>query len=133
MKIKKGMGSFGQSVWGRVLFGMLLIGLFFVGIPILGQNDVPEKPNSLRVFIRYDGGTAVAELSWHDYSDNELGFEILRSDNGGEFQVVGTVGVNTHRYNDKIGKYATGAYGFKVRSFNEVGRSESSNTVSIFL
>ena len=61
------------------------------------------------------------------------GFEVLRSDNGGEFQVVGTVGVNSNHYDDKIGKYVTGPYAFKVRAFNRAGRSEESNLVSIWL
>ena len=118
----------------RFSLSVLLVCLFFPGTPTLGQKEgVPEKPHNLRVFTRYDGGTAVAELLWHDGSDDELGFEVLRSDNGGEFQVVGTVGVNTDHYDDKIGKYVTGPYVFKVRAFNENGRSEDSNIVSIWL
>jgi len=121
-------------MWMRSLFGVLLLVLLVPGTLILGQEEmVPDKPHNLRIFTRFDGATAVAELLWHDGSDNELGFEILRSDNGGEFQVVGTVGVNTAHYDDKIGKYVTGPYVFKIRAFNEAGRSEDSNIVSIWL
>jgi hypothetical protein len=65
-------------------------------------------------------------------SDNELGFEVLRSDNNKEFRVVGMVGANTTRYRDKIGKYITGSFTYKVRAFNQAGRSEESNGVSVW-
>jgi hypothetical protein len=123
-----------KKLWIRSLCGVLLLIPLVSGTPTLGQEEGgPEKPNNLRVFTRFDGATAVAELMWHDGSDDELGFEVLRSKNGGEFQVVGTVGVNTSHFDDKIGKYVTGPYVFKVRAFNEAGRSEDSNIVSILL
>ncbi len=121
-----------MKVWS--ILSVLLLVLLCPGTLTLGQQKgVPEKPHNLRVFTRYDGGTAVAELLWHDGSDNELGFEVLRSDNGEDFQVVATVGVNTDHYDDKIGKYVTGAYIFKIRAFNEAGRSEDSNIVTLWL
>ncbi len=97
------------------------------------EKEVPETPNNLRIFTRYDGATAVAELLWQDHSDNELGFEVLRSDNGKEFRVVGVVGADSAHYNDKVGKYITGGFSYKIRAFNEAGRSEDSNVVSIWL
>ena len=97
------------------------------------EKGVPENPDNLRIFTRYDGATAVAELLWHDQSDNEVGFEVLRSDNGKEFRVVAVVGADSAHYNDKVGRYITGGFAYKVRAFNEAGRSEDSNVVSIWL
>ncbi len=97
------------------------------------EQEVPETPNNLRIFTRYDGATAVAELLWQDHSDNEVGFEVLRSDNGKEFRVVAVVGADSAHYNDKVGRYITGGFAYKVRAFNEAGRSEDSNVVSIWL
>ncbi len=97
------------------------------------EKEVPETPNNLRIFTRYDGATAVAELLWQDHSNNEVGFEVLRSDNGKEFRVVAVVGADSAHYNDKVGKYITGGFSYKVRAFNEAGRSEDSNVVSIWL
>ena len=97
------------------------------------EKGVPEPPNNLRIFTRYDGATAVAELLWHDQSDDEVGFEVLRSDNGKDFRVVAVVGADSAHYNDKVGKYITGGFSYKVRAFNEAGRSEDSNEVSIWL
>ncbi|MDA2937692.1 hypothetical protein MYX75_05440 [Acidobacteria bacterium AH-259-A15] len=112
------------------LFVILVLGWGIV--PAQNEGNVPEKPTHLRAFTRFDGATAVAELSWYDESDNELSFEILRSDNGKEFRVVGMVGANTLKYDDKVGKYITGAFAYKVRAFNEAGRSEDSNIVSVW-
>lgn len=115
---------------------LLVLFLFLAMAGSLGQaqaeKSVPEAPFQLEATTRYEGATAVATLTWRDQSDNELGFEVLRSDNGGEFRVVGMVGANTGRYEDKIGKYVTGAFTYKVRAFNEAGKSQDSNTVSVW-
>jgi len=71
-------------------------------------------------------------LKWRDMSDNELGFEIMRSQNQSEFKVVGMVGANTSRYRDRVGKYLAGAYTYKVRAFNQKGKSEESNAASVW-
>jgi len=97
------------------------------------EKEVPETPNNLRIFTSYEGATAVAELLWQDHSDNEVGFEVLRSDNGKEFRVVAVVGADSAHYNDKVGKYITGGFSYKVRAFNKAGRSEDSNVISIWL
>ena len=117
----------------------ILVSLFLLPFLVSGltfaqeEKEVPEAPNNLRIFTRYDGATAVAELLWQDHSDNEVGFEVLRSDNGKEFRVVVVVGADSAHYNDKVGKYITGGFSYKVRAFNAAGRSEDSNVVSIWL
>lgn len=119
----------------KSIFISLFLPLFLTGGLTLAQegSGLPEHPNNLRVFTRYDGATAVAELVWLDHSDDEVGFEILRSDNGKEFRVVGMVGADTAHWEDKVGKYITGGFAYKVRAFNEAGKSEDSNVVSIWL
>jgi len=119
----------------KSIFVSLFLLPFLVSGPTFAQQEkvVPETPDNLRVFTRYDGATAVAELVWQDHSDDEVGFEVLRSDNGKEFRVVGVVGADTAHYNDKVGKYITGGFSYKVRAFNEAGRSEDSNVVSTWL
>jgi hypothetical protein len=96
---------------------------------VLGQaqKQIPEKPIQLEVKTNYEGAMGIAELKWRDMSENELGFEVLRSDNGEEYREVGMVGANTERYRDKVGKYVAGVYTYKVRAFNEAGRSEATN------
>jgi len=111
---------------------VLVIVLAFGWVWAQEDTRVPEEPDNLRVFTRFDGATAVAELIWKDNSESELGFEILRSADGEGFQVMALVGTNTDHYNDKIGKYVTGVYSYKVRAFNEVGKSRDSNTVTLW-
>lgn len=95
-------------------------------------KEPPEKPFDLRVSRRLDGAMSVAVLAWRDESEAELGFEITRSDGGDNFRVVGTTGANTIRYEDEIGKYVAGAFIYKVRAFNEAGKSEDSNAASVW-
>ena len=95
-------------------------------------SRVPEKPTDLKVSRRFDGATAVAILRWQDQSENELGFEVVRSDGGKEFRVLGISGANTVRYEDEVGKYVTGPFTYKIRAFNQAGRSENSNSASVW-
>ena len=80
----------------------------------------------------HEGALAVANLTWQDESDNEVGFQILRSDNGEEFEVVGFVGANTTNYKDKVGRYVTGTFSYRVRAFNQTGPSADSNSSSVW-
>jgi len=119
----------------KSIFGSFFLLPFLASGLTFGQEEkaVPEPPDNLRILTHYDGATAVAELLWQDHSDNEVGFEVLRSDNGKDFRVVAVVGADSAHYNDKVGKYITGGFSYKVRAFNEAGRSEDSNVVSIWL
>ena len=46
--------------------------------------------------------------------------------------MIRMIGANTLRFEDKVGKYMIGSFAYKVRAFNEEGRSEDSNTVSVW-
>ncbi len=109
-----------------IVLGVLL------GAGVLAQETEPEPPINLSASGDYEGAVAVATLKWQDESTNELGFEILRSDNNEGFRVVGFVGANTTRYQDKIGKYITGAFIYQVRAFNQQGKSAESNAASVW-
>ncbi len=113
-----------------VIAVLALIPLLVPGLAY--QDDPPEAPDNLQASGEYEGAVAVATLTWQDESDNELGFEVLRSDNSGEFRVVGFVGANTGRYQDKVGKYVTGSFAYKVRAFNQTAKSDFSNVVSVW-
>ena len=108
---------------------LVMVGLSF-GAGGQDEELVPARPINLSAKVAFQGAVAVARLKWQDESDNELGFEILRSDNGKDFTVVGFVGSNTDRHEDKVGKYVNRAFAYQVRAFNEHGRSKESNTVS---
>ena len=115
--------------WIAVTILLLLVGLS-LGAGVQNEKSVPARPINLSAKVEFQGAVAVARLKWQDESDNELGFEILRSDNGKEFTVVGFVGSNTDHHQDKVGKYVNGAFAYQVRAFNEHGKSAESNTAS---
>lgn len=118
-----------RRLW--MVFAMALL----VSLPLLaaGRADqVPAKPLQLEVSTEFDGATAIAVLSWRDMSSDELGFNILRSDNNGDYRVVGTVGANTTQFRDEVGKYIAGTFTYKVRAFNAAGQSEDSNEASVW-
>ncbi len=120
-----------SDMWKRIAVLAMVIGLFLpTFLPAQDETKVPNKPLDLKATRRYEGATAVAVLVWRDESDNELGFEVLRADNNQDYRVVGMVGANTTKYEDKIGKYITGTFTYKVRAFNQAGKSEDSNVVS---
>lgn len=97
-----------------------------------GGESVPEKPINLAVKPELKGAMAIANLKWQDQSDNELGFEVLRSPDGEKFSLVGSVGANTEQHRDKVGRYTNGAFVYKVRAFNAKGRGEESNPASVW-
>lgn len=115
----------------KAVFAVLILAI--LSAPLWAfQDDPPEAPVNLRVAGEYEGAVAVATLTWQDESDNEIGFEVLRSDNSGEFRVVGFVGANTGRYQDKVGKYVTGSFAYKVRAFTQSSKSDFSNVASVW-
>jgi hypothetical protein len=118
-------------MWFKKLFGMGLLTGLVISV-VEAEDKVPEAPFQLEARIEYEGATCISALKWRDMSDNELGFEVLRSQNNEKFKVVGMVGANTSRYRDRVGKYIAGAYTYKVRAFNEAGKSEESNAVSVW-
>jgi len=65
-------------------------------------------------------------LTWKDNSDNETGFAIERSINGGEFSVIANVVTDITRYVDdspQVGAMNT----YRVCAFNSFGKSGYTN------
>ena len=68
-------------------------------------------------------------LSWNENSDNEEGFKIERSVDGGSFQQIATVGVNVATYTDDTVE-DNQSYTYRLKAFNRFGESGYSNTAS---
>ncbi len=117
-----------KSLLNPVLFALLIAGI----AASQEEGEKPAPPDNLNVTAEHKGAAAIAKLRWRDAADNELGFRILRSDNGGEFREVALVGANTTRYDDEVGRYISGSFAYKVQAFNEFGDSEASNMAAIF-
>ena len=69
-------------------------------------------------------------LTWTDNADNETGFVIERSDNGGAFSVLANVGADAVDYVD-ASVLAGNTYDYRVAAFNLGGSSAYSNTASV--
>ena len=76
-------------------------------------------------------GPTSVRLSWADRSDDETGFEVQLRQRGGGWRTNSTLPANTTSA-DVTGLTPGGRYDFRVRSFNDTGRSPS-NTVTIVL
>ncbi|MCY3965197.1 MAG: fibronectin type III domain-containing protein [Acidobacteria bacterium] len=88
----------------------------------------PTAPGNLTGMTT--GPTSV-RLSWVDRSDDETGFEVQLRQAGSGWRTVSTVPANTATA-DVTGLTPGGRYEFRVRSFNDAGRSPS-NVVTIVL
>jgi len=87
---------------------------------------VPTAPSSLAATAVND---AQINLSWHDNSNNESGFEIQRKEQGGVFSTIATAGGNETSYQD-LSVLGETTYYYQVRSYNVGGNSAYSNTAS---
>lgn len=85
-------------------------------------SDLPAAPASLlATTIDYKS----LSVSWADKSNNETGFEIIRSENAsGPFSSVGLVGTGVTTFIDSIGLQPSKTYYYKVRSVNNSGSSD---------
>ncbi|MDY0351336.1 MAG: multicopper oxidase domain-containing protein [Desulfobulbaceae bacterium] len=95
--------------------------------------ETPAAPNNLTAALQ--SGPQVM-LTWTDNATNESGFVIERSDNGGVFSVLATVGPKNNTgsvsYADTT-VLAGNTYQYRVAAVNAAGLSPYSNTVSIAL
>jgi titin len=87
---------------------------------------VPAAPTNLTANV---GGKGDVNLSWADKSDNETGFQVERSTDGGVFTVLATTAANTKNYKDTRAQKGQ-TYYYRVAAKNNVGLSSYSNTVT---
>lgn len=116
----------------KIVLGLIFWSLLSILPAQDKESDLPAKPLQLTVSAEYEGSDTIGYLKWRDMSDNELGFEILRTQGSEEFEIVGRVGADTDNYRDVVGQYVTGAYTYKVRPFNQHGKGEDSNEYTVW-
>jgi len=87
---------------------------------------VVNAPDGLSISINGDA----IDLTWADNSDNETGFYIERSENGGEFALIDSTfaGVNMYSDNQIVNDVE---YSYRVSAFNLTAISGYSNTETI--
>jgi hypothetical protein len=94
--------------------------------PTPTPTPTPQAPTNLTA-------TAVSRsqinLAWTDNSDNETGFKVERSKNGGKFSQIAIVGANVATY-PATGLSRATTYYFRVRAYNGSSNSGYSNVAS---
>ena len=95
---------------------------------------VPAAPTNLAATLQTSPYRV--RLNWRDNATNETGFGIERSDNGGTFVVLTTIGPRTRtggvEYTDTT-VLAGNTYSYRVFAANGAVKSNYSNTVSVTL
>jgi len=81
----------------------------------------PKAPTGLTASIDQD----VVSLAWDDASDDETGFRIYRSADGGSFEMIGEASPDIELFLDQSISPAT-SYRYKVAAFNDRGERQSS-------
>jgi hypothetical protein len=89
-------------------------------IPVV---EVVANPSGLTT----TAGASAIGLSWSDNSTNETGFVIERSESGGSFSELATVGANVTTYSD-ASAVAGITYTYRVKATGSTVNSEHSNT-----
>jgi len=96
---------------------------------VVVQATPPTAPSDLTATL--DGTVPQVNLSWTDNADNETGFVVERSDNGGAFAVIATLpGTDITSYSDTNVAFGN-IYEYQVAATNAVGQSGYSNTAAV--
>lgn len=90
---------------------------------------IPPPPAAPSGLTAAQASETAVTLVWQDNSSNETGFGIERKDAGGEFGLVGTVGMGQTSFRDERVSPGTG-YAYRVRAFSAWGYSAYSAEVS---
>lgn len=71
-------------------------------------------------------------LTWSDNSNNETGFEVVRSTTqNGTYSPIGTVATGVASFTDSVGLSANTTFWYKVRAINQAGQSAFSTAKSV--
>ncbi|MBX2888712.1 MAG: hypothetical protein KF829_08700 [Ferruginibacter sp.] len=93
----------------------------FVETVNIPANAYPAAPTD---FNASSNSYNQVNLSWSDNSNNEIGFEILRSkDEFGAYFPIGVTNANVTSYVDTFNVEASTTFWYKIRSFNNYGGS----------
>jgi hypothetical protein len=87
---------------------------------------LPAAPSNATAAAVSNGWVLV---SWRDNSNNETGFLIQRSMNGGAWATVGSVGANVTFFDDTTATRGK-SYSYRVAAYNSAGASAYSNATS---
>lgn len=81
--------------------------------------------------LSLSSSAAEALLNWNDNSNNEAGFNVERSVEGGSWEQIGTTGVDEASYSD-VTVEAGVNYTYRVNAYNDFGVSGYTNVASYY-
>jgi len=84
---------------------------------------IPDAPTSLSATA---ASNSSIDLAWTDNASDEDGFNVERSADGTNFNLIGSLGADVTAYSDN-GLNASTLYYYRVIAFNSAGNSASSN------
>ncbi len=84
---------------------------------------IPDAPTSLSATA---ASNSSIDLAWTDNASDEDGFNVERSADGTNFNLIGSIGADVTAYSDN-GLSASTLYYYRVIAFNSAGSSASSN------
>src|SRR5262245_785397 len=93
------------------------------------SGQAPATPSSLVASVNPASPTSSLSLSWADNANNETGYSVERSTDGGSFAQIAQAGANTGTWIDTALNSGT-AYYYRVRAYNGSGDSAYSNVAS---
>jgi len=118
----EGMSIYWKSAAAGIATRTVIPNSAFVDNVSISPTLLPAKPANL---IVSSSSYNKVNLSWSDKSDNELGFEIIRSTELlGSYNIVGSTAANVTSFIDSTGLNAATKYWYKLRSVNQYGQSE---------
>jgi len=93
-----------------------------------GNTGVPAAPSNLMAAV---ASSTQINLNWQDNSNDETGFQIFQSSDGGiSFSQIAQVGANVQSYSDTNGLAPNTKYYYRVRATNGTIDSDYSNAPS---
>ncbi|MCG8310100.1 MAG: hypothetical protein MI975_22070, partial [Cytophagales bacterium] len=137
--------AYGTSYWGLMEAGNIYFdsaGTYELHILALGYYQVvdyleltyhePVPANAPKyLYVSALADTSVG-LSWVDDSNNEQGFLLERSQSGGAYTLLDSIGVNVTSYTDATVAMGV-SYTYRLASFNTAGNSGYGNEKSVTL
>jgi len=90
-------------------------------------GDPPAAPTGLGVSAI---SASQINLTWTDNAEDEEGFYVERSNDGSNWSVIDTVGVDASSYTDAT-VFPGSQYTYRVKAYNGSGSSEYSNVITV--
>lgn len=87
---------------------------------------LPKAPSNLSATYKSKGKRSIG-LTWVDNANNETSQSLERSDNGGVFLALSTLGANSTSYSD-ANNVSGHSYGYRIRACNASGCSAYANS-----